>query len=198
MSTDDFMENPFLAGLDEIRSSWGWFLFLGITLILFGAVCILGNITATFVTVAFLGWLLLVSGVFALAHAFQVHNWSGFFLYLLTAVFRGFTGYLLIRYPASGAASLTLILASFFVVGGVFRAIAAGALRFPRWGWAATSGVLSVILGIALLVQWPVSSIWFIGFAIGVDMVFDGASLIAFSMAIHSLSTLAPLRHRHA
>jgi uncharacterized membrane protein HdeD (DUF308 family) len=192
MSTDFFKDNPFAAGINEIRSSWGWFLVLGILLMIFGAICVVGNITATFATVLVFGWLLLISGVFALVHAFQVRNWSGFLLYFLSALLRGFTGYLLIRYPAAGAVGLTLILASFFVVGGLFRAIGAAVLKFPRWGWATFSGLVSVVLGIMLLVQMPVSSIWFIGFAIGVDMIFDGASLIGFATAIHSLPKLEP------
>jgi uncharacterized membrane protein HdeD (DUF308 family) len=114
-------------------------------------------------------------------------NSSGFFLYLLSALFRGFTGDLLIRYPLAGAASLTLILASFFVVGGLFRAIGAGMMKFPRWGWSVFSGVVSLVLGIMLLAQMPVSSVWFIGFAIGVDLIVDGASLIGFATAINTL-----------
>jgi len=42
-----------------------------------------------------------------------------------------------------------------------------------------------------LLAQMPVSSVWFIGFAIGVDLICDGASLIGFATAIHSLPHLA-------
>jgi uncharacterized membrane protein HdeD (DUF308 family) len=182
--------NPLIAGIDEIRSSWGWFLALGILFMLSGVVCIAGDVTATFVTVLFFGWLLLFSGILALIHAFRTHTWSGFFLYLLSALLRGFTGYLLVRYPGAGAASLTLVLASFFVVGGLFRAIAAGMARLPRWGWSVFSGVVSVVLGIMLLVQLPAMSIWFIGFAIGVDLIFDGASLVGFATAIHSLPSL--------
>jgi len=187
MPTDRFADNPFVAGINEIRSSWGWFLVLGIALMLFGAFCILANITATFATVFVFGWLLLVSGVFALIQAFRVYTWSGFFLFLLSALLRGFTGYVLVRYPVAGAATLTLILASFFIVGGLFRAIGSAMLKFPRWGWATFSGILSLVLGIMLLVQWPVSSIWFIGFAVGVDMIFDGGALVAFAAAIHTL-----------
>jgi uncharacterized membrane protein HdeD (DUF308 family) len=181
----EFAENPLLTGMEEIRNSWGWFLGLGILLMLLGAVCIIGDVTATFATVLFFGWLLLISGIVALVQAFSTRNWSGFFLHLLSALFRGFTGYLLVRYPLAGAASLTLILASFFVVTGIFRAIGAGTMKFPRWGWAVFSGIVSVVLGVVLLVQMPVSSIWFIGFAIGVDLIFDGASLIGFGTAIH-------------
>lgn len=189
MSRNEFAHNPLIAGLEEIRSSWGWFLALGILLMLIGAVCIVGDVTATFATVLIFGWLLLISGIVALVHAFRTMNWSGFFLYLLSAIFRGFTGYLLIRYPLAGAASLTLILASFFVVGGLFRTISAGMMKFPRWGWSVFSGLVSLVLGIMLLVQMPVSSIWFIGFAIGVDLIVDGASLVGFATAIHTLPT---------
>jgi len=191
----EFAENPLLAGMDEIRNSWGWFLGLGILLMLLGAVCIIGDVTATFATVLFFGWLLLISGIVALVQAFSTRNWSGFFLHLLSALFRGFTGYLLVRYPLAGAVSLTLILASFFVVTGIFRAIAAGAMKFPRWGWAVFSGIVSVVLGVVLLAQMPVSSIWFIGFAIGVDLIFDGASLIGFGTAIHQVFPKSTASH---
>lgn len=167
------------AGLDELHDSWGWFLALGIALIVLGAVCILGEFMATLVTVLALGWLLIIGAVVSLVQAFRVHNWSGFFLYLLSALLRGFTGYLLIRYPFTGEISLTLLLASFFIVGGLFRAIGAGMLQFPQWGWSAFSGIVSVALGVMLLMQLPVSSLWFIGFAIGIEFIFDGASFIA-------------------
>lgn len=187
MSTNESVANPFVAGLEEIRSSWGWFLTLGILLMILGAACIVGATTATFVTVVFFGWLLLVGGILALVQAFRTRSWSGFFLYLLSALFRGFTGFLLIRYPLAGAAGLTMVLAAFFVVAGIFRSVGAGFMQFPRWGWAVFSGIVSVVLGILLLVQMPVSSIWFIGFAIGVDLIFDGGAMIGFATAIHHI-----------
>ncbi len=177
--------NPFIAGIEEIRRSWGWFLALGILLIILGMACIAFDVTATFTTVLIFGWMLLIGGVFALVQAFTVGTWSGFFLYLLSALFRGVTGYLLVRYPLVGAESLTLVLASFFIVGGLFRAIGSGMAKFPRWGWAVFSGVVSVVLGVMLLVQMPISGIWFIGFAIGVDLIFDGVAVIGFATAIH-------------
>jgi uncharacterized membrane protein HdeD (DUF308 family) len=182
-----FAENPLMVGMEEVRTSWGWFLALGILLMLLGAVCIIGDVAATFTTVLFFGWLLLISGIVALIQAFGTRNWSGFFLHLLSALFRGFTGYLLVRYPLAGAASLTLILASFFIIGGLFRAIGSGMLKFPRWGWAVFSGIVSLGLGIMLLAQMPASSVWFIGFAVGVDLIFDGTSLIGLATAVHNL-----------
>ena len=178
---------PLLTGIYELRKSWGWFMSFGILLLLLGVLCVAGNIAATFATVVTLGWLLLISGTVGLLHAFRVHMWEGFFMQLVGALFRGFTGYLLIRYPASGAVTLTLVLASFFIIGGVFRTIGAHALQYPHWGWSVFSGVVSVVLGVVLLTQLPISSLWFIGFAIGVDMILEGAALISFGSALHQI-----------
>jgi len=193
MSTNHYT-GPLLTGIRELRSSWGWFMSFGVLLVLLGVVCIVGNVAATFATVVTLGWFLLFSGAVGLAHAFRIHAWEGFFMHLLGALLRGFTGYLLIRYPASGAVTLTLLLASFFVIGGLFRTIGAQALRFPNWGWAVFSGVVSVALGLILLTQLPISSFWFIGFAIGLDMILEGASLVGFASALHHIPEVAPYK----
>jgi len=198
MSTNQFTYNPFVAGINEIRSSWGWFLTAGIGLLVLGAICIIGSVAATFATILVVGWLLLFGGVVALVHAFRMRTWSGFFLFFVTALLRGFTGYLLIRYPLAGAVTFTLVLASFFVVGGLFRTIGAAMMKFPNWGWIVFSGVVSVVLGIMLLVQMPVSSLWFLGFAVGVEMLVDGGSLIGFATAIHSLPKVTSFKPKAA
>ena len=95
------------AGMEHLHAAWGWFVALGVALVILGIVCILGEIETTLITVIVLGWLLLISGVIALVHAFRTRTWTGFFLYLLSAVLRVMTGYLLVRYPLIGALTLT-------------------------------------------------------------------------------------------
>lgn len=188
MSSNQTSFRPLAERIEGIGGTWGWFLGLGILFCVLGAVCIVGEVGATFASVLVLGWMLLISGFFALIHGLRTHTWSGFLLSLLSALFRGFTGFLLVRYPLAGAESLTLVLASFFIVGGLFRAIGAGMLKIPRWGWPVFSGIVSIVLGVMLLVQMPVSGIWFIGFAIGIDLMIEGVSLISFATAIHTLT----------
>ncbi len=176
------------AGFEQLHASWGWFVALGVALIVLGALCILGDMSATLLTIVVLGWFLLISGIVALVHAFQTRTWSGFLLYLLSALLRLFTGFMLVRFPLSGALGITLLLALLFIVGGTFRAIGAGKLRFPRWGWAVASGIISVALGVTLLVQFPASSLWFIGLAVGVDLIFEGTSLVALGSALRGIA----------
>jgi uncharacterized membrane protein HdeD (DUF308 family) len=51
----------------------------------------------------------------------------------------------------------------------------------------AFSGLVSVALGVMLLMQLPTSSLWFIGLAIGIDFIFDGASFIALGAALRGV-----------
>ena len=182
-SVSDF----FVAGLEQVRKSWAWFLVFGILLVILGVLCIGKAQTATTFSILALGWVLAISGVLWLVNAVWALSWHGFFLYLLNALIRGVTGYLLIRHPDAGAAGVTMLLASLFIVGGLFRAAGAGLIQFPRWVWTVFAGLVSVVLGVYLLATWPTASTYFIGLAIGVDLILDGGALIGFAGAIHSL-----------
>jgi len=182
-----YFSDVFDTGLEQVRRSWGWFLVFGILLVMLGVVCVGKAQTATTFSILALGWVLVISGVFWLVNSFFAFNWHGFFLCLLSAIIRVATGYLLIRHPDAGAEAVTMLLAILFIVGGLFRAIASSVIQFPRWGWMTFAGLVSVALGIYLLMTWPTASIFFFGLAIGIDLIFDGAALVGFAGAIHSL-----------
>jgi len=186
------LSDVFAAGIEQVRRSWGWFLLFGILLGTLGVVCIVKAQTATTFSILALGWVLIISGVLWLVNSFYAFSWHGFFLFLLNAIIRGVTGYLLIRHPNAGAEGVTMLLAALFIVGGLFRAVGAGVIQFPRWGWTVFSGLVSLALGIYLMVIWQTASTFFIGMIIGIDLIFDGASLIGFAGAIHSLPGGAP------
>lgn len=184
------ISNLFEAGIEEVRKSWGWFLVSGIVLMVLGAACIAKAQTATTFSILALGWILAISGVVWLVGALQTWTWVGFFMYLLNAIVRCVTGYLLIRHPDAGAAAVTMVIASLFIVGGLFRVAGASVIQFPRWGWTVFAGLVSVALGIYLFATWTATSPYFVGLAIGIDLVFDGAALVGFAGAIHGLPSV--------
>lgn len=179
----------FAASIEQIRKSWAWFFVSGVFLVILGVACISKAQTATTFSIMALGWILAISGITWLVSAFQAWTWGGFFIYLLNAVLRCVTGYLLIRHPDAGASAVTMVLAVLFVAGGVFRVSAASAIQFPRWGWTVFAGIVSCVLGISLLVLWPTASSYFVGLAVGIDLLLDGGALIGFASAIHTLPT---------
>ena len=165
----------------------GWMIFAGITSMVLGAAAVIYDVTATLASVFLFGWLLMLAGFMQIVHAFQVRTWSGFFLYLLDGIIRATVGTLLVMYPGSGALTLTLVLSVYFIVGGLFKAIGSMVLQFPSWGWTVASGLVSVALGVMLAMQWPTSGLWFIGFAVGLDLIVYGWALLMFAAAVKKL-----------
>ena len=166
----------------------GWVVFAGIAMMVLGTAALIYSGTATIISVLLLGWLLAFAGVTQIVHAFQVRTWSGFFLYLLDGILRATVGALLVLYPGSGALTITLLLSFYFIGAGVFRAVGAIVLRFPGWGWSVASALVSVALGVMLAMQWPTSGVWFIGFAVGFDLILYGWALLMFAAAVKKLS----------
>jgi uncharacterized membrane protein HdeD (DUF308 family) len=185
------ISDVFADEIAKVRESWGWFLVIGILLMILGVACIAKAQTATAFSILVLGWVLIISGVLWLVSAFFTITWPIFFLYLLNALIRGGVGYLLIRHPNAGAEGVTMVLAALFIVGGLFRTAGAIVIKFPYWGMTVFSGLVSVALGVYLLATYPVASTYFVGIVIGVDLFFDGGALTAFASAIHSMPKLA-------
>jgi uncharacterized membrane protein HdeD (DUF308 family) len=176
-----------LTGLGELRRSWGWYLALGIALIVIGTIALGSALVMTIASVFFFGWLLIVAGVLEAVHAFWRKRWAGFFLDLLTGILYVIVGWMMVTNPKESALLLTLIIAMFLVFEGVFRIVAALTARYPHWGWVLLNGVISLVLGVMIWRQWPYSGLWVIGLFVGIEMLFNGWSLVMLSLASRRL-----------
>jgi uncharacterized membrane protein HdeD (DUF308 family) len=172
---------------ERARNVRGWIVFAGIAALALGALAIVYDNTSTIASVLVFAWLLMFVGAIQIVTAFQVRTWSGFFLYLLDGIIRAVVGTLMVMYPTSGAQALTLVLSFYFIVGGLFKTFGSIALQFPSWGWSVASSLISLLLGVMLAVQWPSASTWFIGFAVGLDLIIYGWALLAFAAAVKKL-----------
>jgi len=171
----------------EMIQNWGWFLALGIGLVLLGIAAITRSVKATVMSMAFFGWLLLIAAGIEIAQAFLVGKWAGFFLHLLAAVLFGVTGALFVWRPVISAEVATLFMAMFFLISGLFQLVSSLVIHLPGWGWHALNGVITSVLGILVLAQWPVSGLWAIGFFVGINLVFYGWAWIALALGLHKM-----------
>ena len=120
-------------------------------------------------------------------HAFSCAKWSGFFIDLLTGILYVVVGFMMIANPGESAAALTLLIAMFLMFGGIFRIVVAISTRYQHWGWLLLHGVVSLLLGISIWRQWPLSGLWVIGLFVGIDMLLNGWSLVMLGLAAHKL-----------
>jgi uncharacterized membrane protein HdeD (DUF308 family) len=169
-----------------IREHWMLFLIEGIVLLVLGIAAILVPMVATIAFTILIGWLFLISGVVGLITTFWMRHAPGFWWSLLSAVIGIVAGILLLRWPITGSLSLTLLLASFFIVEGVATIMYAIEHRNQlsgRWGWMLVSGIVDFILAGIIIAGLPGTAAWALGLLVGINLIFGGVAMIGMALA---------------
>ena len=172
----------------QIIQNWGWFLAFGLVLMLLGIVAIVRSVAATVVSMLFFGWLLLIGAGIEIVQLIMVGKWAGQFQHVLAAVLFAVIGVLMVWRPLVTAEILTLLMGAFFLVSGLFQLIEPFWIGLPGWGWHVLDGVITLILGILVLAQWPVSGLWVIGLFVGIWLIFYGGAWVAIAWGLRSMS----------
>lgn len=162
----------------------GTLMLLGILSLIAGVVaigspCIAGGATAVFV-----GAMILVSGVFEIIAALGSRAWRAGILGALGGFLSAIAGVIIMARPMFALVVFTLVLAVFFFVTGIWRVILAFKLKpLPGWVWVLVSGIASVVLGVLIWRQWPLSGLWAVGTLVGIHILLNGVSLLALAGA---------------
>ena len=173
------------AAPGELRSRWGWFVALGVLMIIAGVIALGSLLMATIVTVFWVGAMMVVSGAFEIIHGFQMKQWGRFFLWIVIGALYVVAGLIVFRNPLLAAGVLTLLLGFGLIVAGVVRIFLAMQMKSgSAWAWVAVSGVITLLLGIVIIMQWPLSGAYALGIFLGVDLVFDGAAWLGMGLAL--------------
>lgn len=171
--------------IEELRRNRGWVLTAGCISILLGLIAIVYAFAATVVSVIFLGALLIVGGVIEAIYALRHHHHGVHLLvYMLEALFALAAGMLLLRSPERGAIVITLLLAVYFVIAGIFRIVSSLALQFPNWGWTVFNGIITLALGVIVWGGWPVTGLWVLGLFIGINLLVTGWARVMLALAL--------------
>jgi uncharacterized membrane protein HdeD (DUF308 family) len=151
-----------------------------------GTLALGAAVLATIASVLFFGWLLLVAGAIEVGYAFRQPKWGGVILHVVNGVLGVVAGFILVLHPASGAVVLTLLMAMFFMIGGLFRIITALLMHYPHWGWVLLNGLITFVLGVFIWRQMPAAALWIIGMFVGIDLIFCGWSWVMLALALRT------------
>lgn len=169
---------------DGARSKWGWFVALGIGLLLLGAIALFNLFAATLASVLLVGALMLAGAILHIVQAFNVRNWRGFSLWLLVGLLYGAAALLILYDPVLGATALTIMLAIALVIDGCFKLAFAWHIRSaPGWGWLLASGILTALAGVLIVLFWP-QTLWLLGLLLAIDLTFTGIAILFFGLML--------------
>ncbi len=168
--------------LQAVAENRGWFTFLGIVTLLAGVGALLFPVASSIAVELFVGFTFAVVGLAQIVHAFGNRSWGGFFLGLLVGIIYAAVGFFLIAKPAEGTAALTLAVALAFLFNGVAQTV--WSFQMMRHsGLMLVSGLVSLVLGIMLMANFPFDAEWVLGAFVGINFLFSGISMIALSVA---------------
>jgi uncharacterized membrane protein HdeD (DUF308 family) len=171
----------------EVVRNWGWFLAFGIGLMLLGILAIVRSVVATVVSMLFFGWLLVIAAGIEIVQLIMVGKWAGQGLHVLGAILFGVVGLLIVWRPIVTAEILTLLMGAFFLVAGLFQLIEPFWIGLQGWGWHVLNGLITLVLGVLVLAQWPVSGLWVIGLFVGIELIFYGGAWVALALSLRGM-----------
>ncbi len=154
--------------------------WVGVLLIIAGVVSLFAPLAAGISVAMLVGVLLAFSGISQLVLSFRAGSFGEGLLIFVFGALALVAGVYMLAMPGVALASLTLLLAGYFFVSGVFEVIGAfGAKPMQGWGWLLFGGIVSVVLGIMIWRQFPVSGVWAVGVLVGVHLLMNGMTLTA-------------------
>jgi uncharacterized membrane protein HdeD (DUF308 family) len=173
------------TAVDVVRQastlSIGW----GILLIVLGMAAVGSPFLAAVAVNVAIAWLIVLAGAVHVILAFRAHGAGSMIWKLLVGVAYVCFGVYLILHPVLAVASLTLVLASLFLIEGVLDIVLFVKMRSVGGStWVLLDGIITLLLGLMIYMQWPSSSAWAIGTLVGVSMIISGVTRVMMSLAV--------------
>ncbi len=171
--------------LDTVRHASTISVALGVLLVIFGILALASPFLAAVAVNAIVAWMIVLAGIVHLTLAFRVHTAGGVIWKLLVGVVYVCFGIYLLLHPVLGIASLTLVLGALFVLEGIFDFVLYANMRSVHGSnWVLFDGIVSLVLGILIYMQWPSSAAWVIGTLVGISLIFSGVARVMMSLAV--------------
>jgi uncharacterized membrane protein HdeD (DUF308 family) len=161
----------------------------GALLVVLGMLAVGSPALAAVAVNAVIAWLIVLAGVVHLVIAFYAHRAGSLIWKLLVGIAYVFFGVYLIAHPALGVVSLTLVLACLFLAEGIFDIALFFQMRAVGGaGWILVDGIVTLLLGLMIYLQWPLSSNWAIGTLVGVSLIVSGITRLLLSLAVAKIA----------
>ena len=163
----------------DITKTGNQIFFLGLSLMILGVLAVITPFIAGSMVVIILGIIIVLAGISSIVNSSK----SNEKIYLIVlGLIKIICGVLIISHPILGLAFLTLLLAFYFIIEGVWKIIMSIQYRnYSIWVWLFLTGIISLLLGVMIWMQWPGSSLWIIGFLLGINLIFTGLTFSLFS-----------------
>lgn len=165
-----------IAGV-EMGRGWGWIMAYGIVSVLLGIAAFVWPFAATFAATVVIGAFFFVAGGFAVAAALFGHGSAHRGYSIVFGIVSLIVGLIMMLEPATGALSLTLMVAVWLGVRGALELVYGFRLKRQR-GMLIALGIINILLALFILATVPFSALTLPGYILGISFLFGGVTSI--------------------
>lgn len=157
----------------------GWLMGIGIAFVILGIIGLGMSVTLGLTITGLFGILLIIGGCIQFIHTFTIKAWKGRIYLIISSCIYLLAGIIIVVNPVKSELFLTLMLAGMFVFVGTLRVCMAFQKHsFKNKFWTIINGVISVILGIIIILNWPFSGLLVIGLLISIELIMNGWTFV--------------------
>lgn len=166
-------------------SNWIKWLALGILSVVFGLFALGNAVAASLAVTVVTGLLFLAAGGIQVAVGLSEPGTGRKVFSVLMGVLMLLLGVSFVANPLEGVVSLALLVTIMLAASGVLRLVLAWGMQATQFFWPMlASGALSVLLAGYIVANFATASVSLLGILLGVELLFNGAGLIALAFFV--------------
>ena len=178
--------------LDGIKKNARLAVIMGIIMVICGVLAVGSPFAAGVYVTIFVGVMLVFGGIAQCFLAFQAGAFGKGLLIFVVGALTAAAGFYIFNQPLEGLATITLFLTAYFIVTGIFELVSAFQIRPAEgWGMMLFNGIVTLLLGIMIWSDFPLSGAWAVGVLFGVKLIFSGWSLIFIGRSVRGAAKAA-------
>jgi len=173
--------------IERLRHKWGAIVAFGVLLMALGLASLVFAFASTLTMVILNGVFFIIAGAAEIGVGMHAQGWGRFFLWVIGGIINVVFGLFCILDPIIASLWLTLFLGAALIAAGVVRAYLA--FQLPGGQMRAmvfVGSAVTFLLGLIIVLNWPVSSLYVLGTLLGVELLFHGAGWASFGMGLRA------------
>lgn len=176
-----------LLGTPYLRRRWRSLMVMGVVWLIAGVGLVFDALDGPLVfPLKFFAWLFVVEGAVTLLAA-SVGSGGQKKLRYVKAVAVLAAAALILTRTHEGNFIFSLLFGSLFLVDGLLQCMAAWVVRFRRWRFVVTAGVMEILVAIFFFQPYPTHYVGTIPYALGLFLAFGGLRLLTLAIRVRSL-----------
>ena len=185
---------------ENVKTRWiamhrsrSWTILFGVLCLLVGLFGLAAPVVLSLTAGMVIGTVLTVAGIVMFFYALVARGWGAGRSTVLAGLLSAIVGLLILTHLDVAVRLASIAVGVVFLISGVERFLSGWTIR-PVNGWwlGIVEGVLSVLLGIFLLVQWPASGLWWIGIIVAIRVLLIGIVLLMLAMVMQNPNEPSP------